>query len=68
MRGSPAAPVASATVTGPDLGLADALATAVAVAGEAGLAFIDPIDGYEALIIGFDGRRRWTQRFPLASR
>jgi FAD:protein FMN transferase len=62
----PAAPVASASVTGPDLGLADALATAVAVAGEAGLAFVEPIDGYEALIIGFDGRRRWTRRFPFA--
>jgi FAD:protein FMN transferase len=64
--GQPAARVASASVTGPDLGLADALATAVAVAGEPGLAFIEPIDGYEALIIGFDGRRRWTQRFPFA--
>jgi FAD:protein FMN transferase len=64
--GQPAARVASASVTGPDLGLADALATAVAVAGETGLASIEPIDGYEALIIGFDGRRRWTQRFPFA--
>jgi len=64
--GQSAARVASASVTGPDLGLADALATAVAVAGEAGLAFIEPVDGYEALIIGFDGGRRWTQRFPLA--
>lgn len=53
-------------MTGPDLGLADALATAAAVAGETGLAFIQSIDGYEALIIGFDGRRRWTQRFPFA--
>jgi hypothetical protein len=53
-------------VTGPDLGLADALATAAAAAGETGLAFIQSIDGYEALIIGFDGRRRWTQRFPFA--
>jgi FAD:protein FMN transferase len=64
--GRPAARVASASVTGPDLGLADALATAVAVAGETGLAFIEPIDGYEALTIGFDGHRRWTQRFPFA--
>jgi thiamine biosynthesis lipoprotein len=64
--GQPAARVASASVTGPDLGLADALATAVAIAGETGLAFIEPIDGYEALTIGFDGHRRWTQRFPFA--
>jgi thiamine biosynthesis lipoprotein len=64
--GQPAARVASASVTGPDLGLADALATAVAVAGEPGLSFIEPIDGYEALVIGFDGSRRWTRRFPFA--
>lgn len=58
---------ASASVTGPDLGLADALATALAVAGEPGLALIEPLDGYEALIIGFDGSKRWTKGFPLAS-
>jgi thiamine biosynthesis lipoprotein len=55
---------ASASVTGPDLGLADALATALAVAGEPGLALIEPLDGYEALVIGFDGGKRWTERFP----
>jgi FAD:protein FMN transferase len=64
--GQPAARVASASVTGPDLGLADALATALAVAGEPGLAFIEPLDGYEALVIGRD-RRRWsTDGFALA--
>jgi FAD:protein FMN transferase len=57
--------VGSASVTGPDLGLADALATALAVAGEPGLAFIRPLDGYEALIIGLDGCRRRTGHFPL---
>ena len=46
-------------MTGPDLGLADALATALAVAGEPGLAFIEPLEGYEAYIINADsGRRR----------
>jgi thiamine biosynthesis lipoprotein len=63
--GRPAVRVGSASVTGPDLGLADALATAVAVAGERGLAFIKPLDGYEALIIGLDGSRRRTENFPL---
>ena len=62
----PAARVASASVTGPDLGLADALATALAVAGEAGLAFIEPLAGYEALIIGYDGRKQSTGQFPFA--
>jgi FAD:protein FMN transferase len=66
--GRPAARVASASVTGPDLGLADALATAVAVAGEAGLAFVEPLAGYEALVIGYDGRRQWTSKFPIAPR
>jgi len=53
-------------VTGPDLGLADALATALAVAGEPGLALIDKLDGYEALI-NPDGSRRRTDRFPVAA-
>jgi thiamine biosynthesis lipoprotein len=65
--GRPAVRVGSASVTGPDLGLADALATALAVAGEPGLAFVEAIDGYEALIIGLDGSRRRTGRFPLAA-
>ena len=65
--GRPAARAASASVTGPDLGLADALATALAVAGEQGLALIDALDGYEALVINPDGSKRRTQRFPFAA-
>jgi FAD:protein FMN transferase len=64
--GQAAARAASASVTGPDLGLADALATALTVAGEPGLAFIAALDGYEGLVIGFDGSRRWTAGFPFA--
>jgi FAD:protein FMN transferase len=64
--GSPAAPVASASVIGPDLGLADALATAVAVAGIEGLDLVEPLAGYEALVIGWDGRQHWTSQFPFA--
>ena len=65
--GRPTARAASASVTGPDLGLADALATAVAVAGEPGLALIEELDGYEALIISANGSRRRTTRFPVAA-
>jgi FAD:protein FMN transferase len=65
--GRPTARAASASVTGPDLGLADALATGLAVAGESGLAWIDPIDGYEAFVIARNGARRWTDGFPFAS-
>jgi thiamine biosynthesis lipoprotein len=65
--GRPATCVASASVSGPDLGLADALATAVAVAGEAALDTISALDDYEALIITLDGNWRWTEGFPFAS-
>jgi thiamine biosynthesis lipoprotein len=58
--------VASASVIGPDLGLADALATAIAVAGTEGLDLVEPLAGYEALIIDWDGRRQATSQFPLA--
>jgi thiamine biosynthesis lipoprotein len=64
--GCPAARAASASVTGPDLALADALATALAVAGEPGLALVDRLDGYEALIIAPDRGLHWTAGFPFA--
>ena len=64
--GRPAARAASASVTGPDLGLADALATALAVAGPPGLDLIEALDGYEALIIAPNGSRQWTEHFPFA--
>jgi len=62
--GRPAAAAGSATVTGPDLGLADALATALAVAGPDGLRFIEPLTGYAGLVIGVDGSRHCTPHFP----
>jgi len=64
--GQPITRVASASVCGPDLGLADALATGLAVAGDPGLAVIEGIEGYEAMIIGLDGTWQWTRRFPFA--
>jgi thiamine biosynthesis lipoprotein len=66
--GQPRAAVASASVTGPDLGVADALATGLAVAGEPGLAAVAALPGYAALLIGHDGAQRWTGGFPLAAR
>ena len=62
----PGARVASASVCGPDLGLADALATALTVSGEHGLALVEPLEGYEALVIAFSGDARWTEGFPFA--
>jgi len=60
------AAVASATVTGPELGLVDALATALAVSGVPLLARLEALDGIEALVIGHDGGYRSTAGFPLA--
>jgi thiamine biosynthesis lipoprotein len=65
--GQPSVRVASASVSGPDLGLADALATAAAVAGQEALALVEALDGYEALIIAFDSTWHWTANFPFAS-
>jgi thiamine biosynthesis lipoprotein len=65
--GRPVARAASASVCGPDLGLADALATAIAVAGEPGLEIVESLEDYEAFIISFDGTWRWTEQFPFAS-
>ena len=64
--GRPAAAVASATVTGPDLDLADALATALAVAGPELLPEIDRIPGYGAFVIALDGRRFATSGLRFA--
>lgn len=58
--------VASASVAGPDLGLADALATALAVGGDEVLALIEGIAGYEGFTIAHDGQWRWTPHFPFA--
>jgi len=63
--GRPATRVASASVTGPDLGLADALATALAVAGEAGMSMIEAIEDYEAYLVSCDGTSQWTDGFPM---
>ncbi len=61
------AAAASATVTGPDLGLADALATALCAGGAEVLALLDGIDGYEGLTLGPEGARAATAGFPFAT-
>lgn len=62
----PASRAASATVTGVDLGLADALATALAVAGREALPLVEALDDFEALIIDFDGDFEMTSGFRVA--
>ena len=56
----------SATVAGPELWLADALATGLLAAGEAGLARIEAVNGYEGYVISEAGTVAMTVAFPLA--
>ena len=63
--GTTAAGPLSATVVGPELWLADALATALFVEGLPGLNRIAGIDGYSALLIDNDGSMRPSPGFPL---
>jgi thiamine biosynthesis lipoprotein len=58
---------ASATVTGPRLAMADALATAVAVGGDEALAVVGGIGGYAAYLIRPDGSERATAGFTFVS-
>lgn len=58
--------VASATVTGGDLAFVDALATALAVAGDEVLSLISSLDGYEAYLIRADGSEEATAGIVLA--
>lgn len=57
---APRAALASATVIGADLALADALATALAVAGPGLLSRLREIPGYEAHLVEWDGTEHTT--------
>ncbi|MGD0693210.1 MAG: FAD:protein FMN transferase [Acidimicrobiales bacterium] len=63
----PASRAMSATVTGTDLGVADALATALAVGGVRALSLFEALDGYEALVIDIDNNFHTTAGFPTVS-
>ena len=65
--GRSASAVASASVTGPELDLADAMATALVAGGAAAFELIAAVPGYEALVIGHDGRLTSTPGFPIAT-
>ncbi len=58
---------ASATVTGPSLALADALATALAVGGDDVLALLAALPGYDGYLIRSDGTEESTERMAFTS-
>ncbi len=62
--GRPSRRLLSASVAGPDLGVADALATALSAAGEEGLDWLVAVDDYSALIVRNDRSTLRTPGFP----
>jgi FAD:protein FMN transferase len=56
--------LASATIVGPDLGIADAYATAAFVMGVDSLHWIRTHPGYDAYLITHDGTTCWSEGFP----
>ena len=65
--GAPIAELASVTVTGPDLTLADAYATAVYVMGEVGLEWLADQSGYDGCVITHEGGVRTSPGWPHAA-
>jgi thiamine biosynthesis lipoprotein len=63
--GRPARGVLSATVTGPDLTVADALATGLIAGGDQGLAAIAALEGWEGFALKEDGLEITTPGFEL---
>ena len=64
--GEPAAELLAATVAGPDLGFADALATGLLASGGQALERVAANAGYTALTVDQEGRMRATPGFPVA--
>jgi thiamine biosynthesis lipoprotein len=65
-RGVPAVGLRSVTVTGPDLGRADAYATAAVAMGEAGIDWLATLDGYQSAVVTDDGRSYRSELLPQA--
>jgi thiamine biosynthesis lipoprotein len=62
--GEPSTELASATVVGPDLTIADGYATAVYIMGLDGLDWLSARPGYDAYLITRDAMTYWTPGFP----
>ncbi|MEV0717315.1 FAD:protein FMN transferase [Asanoa sp. NPDC050611] len=59
-RGRPAKGLRSVTVVGPDLGTADAYATAALAMGEGGVAWLARLAGYAGVVVTDEGRKLST--------
>jgi FAD:protein FMN transferase len=65
-RGVPARGLRSVTVVGPDLGVADAYATAAVAMGTAGTGWLARLAGHEFAVVTEDGRCLHSHRLPLS--
>ncbi len=63
-RGVPATALRAVTVTGPDLGIADAYATAALAMGLPGLSWLATLRGYESAAVTEDARAFRSTGFP----
>ncbi len=63
---APARELVAATVAGPSLAFADALATGLLASGGQALERVAANEGYSALIVDAAGRMRATPGFPVA--
>ena len=55
----------SVTVAGPDLGMADAYATAAVAMGLPGLSWLAALDGYETAVVTAAGAAYRSDRLPV---
>jgi FAD:protein FMN transferase len=65
--GSPVSHLRAVTVTGPDIALADAYATAAMAMGRRGPAWLAALDGYECAIVTEDGEALRSDRLPTVT-
>ncbi|WBB71114.1 FAD:protein FMN transferase [Micromonospora sp. WMMD812] len=66
-RGAPASGLRAVTVVGPDLGVADAYATAAVAMGVAGIGWLDRLPGHTHAIVTDDARLLHSTALPLAA-
>ncbi|MER7332112.1 MULTISPECIES: FAD:protein FMN transferase [unclassified Micromonospora] len=64
-RGAPARGLRSVTVVGPDLGLADAYATAAVAMGAAGIGWLDTLPDHQHAVVTDDARVLHSTTLPL---
>jgi thiamine biosynthesis lipoprotein len=66
--GAGASYLRSVTVVGPDLGIADAYASAAVAMGQAGIAWLAELTGYEVAVVTEDGQAFTSDGLPTAAR